>query len=108
MIFMPAKGIVSLLRQSIYILVPGLDMYALYKIKKLRLGLLITVLPPLAFIGIMYVTIGRYPQSLGADVELAMSYQLANLGVIGGALVFWVWLIRRWSKKWNGQFSESM
>ena len=101
---MPAKGPTSLRRQAIFILIPGLDMYALYKVKKLRLGLLVTGLLALAFAGVMFLLIDRYPQRILADFELAVWYQIANLVFIGSVLVFWVWLIRKWSKKWNGQF----
>ena len=104
---MPAKGILTLLRQSLYILTPGLDAYALYKIKKLRLGLMITVLLPLAYLGVMFLIIDKFPQRILAEFELALTYQIASFVFFGSVLAFWVWLIRRWTKRWNDQFSES-
>lgn len=79
---------VSLNRQMIYCLIPFLDLYAAYKVKKLRLYLLI-VIP----IGIaLSLLLGDDLTTHSFLIEIAVSIGLA------------LYLIRRWSIKWNTAF----
>lgn len=117
---MTAKGKVSLTRQTIYCFIPIMDMYAAYHIEKLRLYLIIflgVTIPLGMAIGTVYpvLDIDEYDQKLllddpeidwsyavlGGEPEYAITLILIQ-NVIGYALA--VYLIRRWSKKWNLQF----
>lgn len=116
---MPAKEKVSLTRQTIYCFIPIMDMYAAYHIKKLRLYSLIYIavtIPLSMVLGIVFplTEIGMYDQGLFLNnpvinwdynvednsentimslvIQMIVSYSLA------------VYLIRRWSKKWNSQY----
>ncbi len=117
---MPAKGKVSLLRQTIYCFIPIMDMYAAYHIKKLRWYLLIflgVTIPLSMAIGVVYPIseINGYDQKLLLDnQEIDLGYAILGddpitaitLIVIQNAVGYSlaVYLIRRWSKKWNAQF----
>jgi hypothetical protein len=116
---MPATGKVSLTRQTIYVFIPILDLYAAYHIKKLRWFLGIMILVGVALSGISsavnppiteidedrLMTIHGEPNweylILGENPELTIAttiiYQAVDLAIA-------VYLIRRWSHKWNMQF----
>ena len=115
---MPAKGKVSLTRQTIYCFIPIMDLYAAYHIKKLRWYLLIflgVTIPLSMAMGAVYPgpEMEKYDQNLLLEnqeignaafgdvpedeiisfvIQMMVAYSLA------------VFLIRRWSKKWNLQF----
>ena len=79
---MPAKGKVSLTRQTIYCFIPIMDMYAAYYIKKLRLYLLIflgVTIPLGMTLGVVYPIpeINEYDQKLLLDnQEIDWSYAI--------------------------------
>jgi hypothetical protein len=116
---MPATGKVSLTRQTIYVFIPILDLYAAYHIKKLRWYLLIMILVGFAMSGInsaILPSIGEYDEDkimtisgelnweylvLGENPELAIATMVIYQAVTFGIAVY---LIRRWSHKWNMQF----
>ena len=87
------KEPVSLTRQTIYAIIPILDLYASYKIEKLTLYFVI-ILP----IGIAV--------SLIFDLVLPFPYSyIAPEAVVIPIAVF---LIRNWSQKWNLQFDNTI
>jgi len=117
---MPAKGKVSLTRQTIYCFIPIMDLYAAYHIKKLRWYLLIflgVTIPLSMAMSTVNPTpeTNEYAQKLVLDSQ-EIDWGYAILGnnpenavvtfviqnVVGYALA--VYLIRKWSKKWNLQF----
>ena len=118
---MPASGPVSITRQTIYCFIPIMDLYAAYHIKKLRWYLLIFlgVTTPLGIaIGMIYPIpeIDEYDQKLLLDdQEIDWSYAVfgdepekaITLIIIQKVIEYGlaVYLIRRWSKKWNLQFT---
>ncbi|MDH3656838.1 MAG: hypothetical protein OEM77_01710 [Nitrosopumilus sp.] len=115
---MPATGKVSLTRQTIYCFIPVMDLYAAYHIKKLRWYLLIMLAVGLAM-GMVSSVINPMDEIdetriisenkeidwnyvfLGDNPAAAVASFVINQGVVIAVAVF---LIRRWSKKWNLQF----
>ena len=120
---MPAKGPVSLTWQTIFCFIPIMDIVASYRVKRLRWYLLI-------FIG--YATISTIIQSIFNPLDETSVYNEKvyseingfnwNYAILGSnpelsiasiiihntiAYVLAVYLIRRWSKKWNQSFNES-
>ena len=116
---MPAKGKVSLTRQTIYCFIPIMDVYAAYHVKKLRWYLLImfTVGIPLS---IAMSAVNPMPETDDYDEiflenqEIDWSYAILgsnpNAAIVSiviyhvVAYALAIFLIRRWSKKWNLQF----
>jgi len=119
---MPATGKVSLVRQTIYALIPILDLYSAYHIKKLRWYLLVMIATGIVM-GTITSLVG--PQEEDYDEDKVMNAQ----GDIDWSYLFWgenpglvigtiiasnavslgisVYVIRRWSKEWNRQFESS-
>ncbi len=108
---MAKKEPVSLLWQSIFMIIPILDLYAAYRIEKLRKYLLfiisftiISVIVSLILFPVedKFLDPGSWVQDTNFEGESGFSWGLELLA-IGIAIV----LIRKWSKKWNEQFSEN-
>ena len=116
---MPAKGKVSLTRQTIYCFIPIMDIYAAYHVKRLRWYLLIMICVGIPM-SIVASAVNPMPSEnemeklvlenqeinwgyaiLGENPELTITITIIY-NVIAYALA--VYLIRRWSKKWNMQF----
>ena len=115
---MPAKGPVSLVRQTIYCFIPILDVYAAYTVKKLRWYLAIMII--FAIVSSSLISLA-YPEGdalstesyndkieqgdwahlwFGPNPELGITLFVIDWGLSYAIAVF---LIRRWSKKWNEQ-----
>ena len=118
---MPATGKVSLTRQTIYCFIPIMDMYAAYHIKKLRWYLLIMICVGIPM-SILSSAVNPMPDQndmdkillenqeinweyvfLGENPELSIVTTIIYQAVAFGLAVY---LIRRWSKKWNMQFND--
>ena len=111
---MPAKGKVSLPIQTIFCMIPILDMYAAYRIKKLRKYLLIIILViaiPVSIASSVFLP------SDDASIEGFTNFLIFYYGVDDnkfifsitvqiGTVLFAMFLIRRWSKQWNIQFDS--
>ena len=82
---------VSLIRQTIYALIPILDLYAAYKIEKFRWY----------FVIVLAVAI---PVSIATEALIPFPFNLAI--EIPVELAVSVYLIRRWSKEWNKKFES--
>ena len=108
---------VSLTRQTLYCLVPILDMYAAFRVKRLRRYLLI-ILSVGAVLG--YVDTTVFPEYVWEDFDdfvssfLFLDYvkyaddpiRLPLLIVYQvGAYLLAIYLVRRFSKQWNSKFS---
>ncbi len=120
---MPAKGPVSLTRQTIYCFIPIMNWYAAYNIKKFRKYLLIAIIVELS-LGAMYASlIPEYDKSgikKGVisedinDLEINWTEIIFRTDHPSGLPIFLliviseysvtVFLIRRWSNQWNSQF----
>ena len=112
---MPANGKVSLTTQTLFCIIPFLDIYAAYRIKKLRKYLVIvlsvgivssTVISSVPFlmednndnVGELASLMSNY----GADDDKFLFYAALQIGII----LLAIFLIRRWSKQWNEQFDS--
>ena len=108
---MPAKEKVSLLRQTIYVFFPILDLIAFYKIKCLRKYLLIVYLAVVGVASSVYsmtVTPEAWTFTDSYDPNyifdpVGWALQIPMIAITYGISVF---LVRRWSKKWNLQFRD--
>lgn len=85
------KKSVNLTRQTIYAVIPILDLYAAYKIEKLTLY----------FVIILSIGIG-----VGSIFELLLPYPYHYIMSVVVLIPIAVFLIRKWSKKWNIQFDS--
>ncbi len=109
---MTADGPVSMTRQTIYSVLPILDIIAFYKIKHLRKYLLIVYVGMVGVISTIYsmaVTPDSWSFSSNYDPNLIMdpigwALQIPMMAVTA---IIQIYLVRRWSKKWNEQFSAS-
>ena len=119
---MPASGKVSLTRQTIFCFIPIMDIYAAYHVKKLRWYLLIMLGVAAALSG-MGAVINPFDEPViyneqfltedgqvdwgyamfGDNVELGIAWLVISQAIVYAIVVF---LIRRWSKKWNMQFDN--
>lgn len=114
---MPAKRPVSILWQIIFVVfVPILDLWAFYRIKKLRKYLLYVYLPQIIIGGIIAGFIlsmvfeensldrlESFSEDLqGNDLILVVSNIVLGLGFT----IFSIYLIATWSEKWNKQLSN--
>lgn len=109
---MPADGRVSLTTQTIFCIIPVLDMYAAYRIKKLRMYLLIMIV--FVAIPMTIVDIVAFPSEedktlddlaremvFQYDDPVRMLYSIATWVV---TVLIAIFLIRRWSVQWNSRF----
>ena len=115
---MPAKGSVSILWQIVFALfIPIADIWAFYRIKKLRkailyitfpsLGLMMMVLVPMTSImieaGDNPKKIEQMSEDLTSDTGLSVMSIVVSIGSIG-ILIWTIYLIATWSEQWNKQF----
>jgi len=82
---------VDIRQQTIFAFIPGLDLYASYKIKKLTLYFLIIL------------SIGISLKILSDVFAFSYDFLIIEAIVLPNA----IFLIRQWSKKWNEQFLEN-
>ena len=109
---MPAKEKVSLKIQTIFCIIPILDMYAAYRIKKLRKYLLIMIL--LVAVPVTIISSVIFPSEedlMEGFVNVATYYYgvdqnefIFSVVVQIGSILIAIFLIRRWSHQWNFQF----
>ncbi len=106
---MPATGKVSLTRQTIFVLIPILDLIAYYKIKHLRKYLLIVYLG-IAGIASTAYSIVVTPESWWFNENFDPNYIMdiedwaLQIPMIAISYAISIYLVRKWSKKWNLQF----
>ena len=115
---MPAKGPVSILWQIIFVVfVPILDLWAFYRIKKLKKYFLYVIVPQILISGIVIVLIlgmafeensleklENFSEDLDDD-ELITIILGSSVGL--GFTIFSIYLIATWSERWNKQFLNS-
>jgi hypothetical protein len=121
---MPAKGLVSLTRQTIYCFIPIMNWYAAYNIRKFRKYLLIAIIVELSLGAIYASLIPEY--NISGINKGAISEDIDDLEINWAEMVFrtdhpsglpiflliliieysvTVFLIRRWTNQWNNQFN---
>ncbi len=115
---MPAKGPVSVLWQIIFVVfVPILDLWAFYRIKKLKKYLLYVYVPQIVIGGIIVGLIlsmafegnslekfSNFSEDLENN-ELALIISNILMGL--GFTIFSIYLIATWSERWNKQFLDT-
>jgi len=109
---MPAKGKVSLTVQTIFCIIPILDMYAAYRIKKLRkylLMMIFVIAVPVSVASSIFLPTDNDVMEGFANIMIFYygvddNQFIFSVGVQIGTLLFAIFLIRRWSKQWNVQF----
>ncbi len=114
---MPAKGPVSVLWQIIFVVfIPILDLWAFYRIKKLKKYLLYVYVPQIVIGGIIVGIIlsmafeensleklENFSEDLeNNDLTLIISNILMGLGFT----IFSIYLIVTWSERWNKKFLD--
>ena len=88
---------VNIKLQIIFVFIPFLNLYAFYKIQKLRLALLIFL--PLGFLSrLLEAAIVQVNDTSGMLFVLSILFAGLSIGVL-------VWLMHKWSKQWNEKFS---
>ena len=117
---MPAKGPVSILWQIVFALfIPIADIWAFYRIKKLRKAILYVTLPSLVLMVLVLVPmssimieagdnlqkIEQLSEDLVSDAGLNAMSIVASIGSIG-ILIWIIYLIATWSEQWNKQFIQ--
>ena len=114
---MPAKGPVSILWQIIFVVfIPILDLWAFYRIKKLKKYFLYVIAPQLVIAGIIIGLIFNMAfeengieklENFSEDLENDDLTLVVPSMVVGlGFTIFSIYLIATWSEKWNKQFSN--
>ena len=110
---MPAKGKISLPVQTIFCLIPIMDMYAAYRIKKLRKYLAIMILViaiPVSTASAIFLPTDDEDIVEGFTNIMIFYYGvddnqfIFSVGIQIGTILFAIFLIRRWTKQWNIQF----
>jgi len=107
---MPADGPVSLTRQTIFVLIPILDLIAFYKIKHLQKYLLIVYLGMAGIVGTVYSVVVS-PESWTFSENYDPNYMLdpmdwvLQIPIMAATYAISIYLIRKWSTKWNKQFN---
>jgi cytochrome bd-type quinol oxidase subunit 1 len=113
---MPAKGPVSILWQIIFTFIPILDLYAFYRIKKLRKYFLYVIIPLFAItLGITFSFVLSELQNpdFSFDDESMTSESEEFLSVIFvpieiGFQILTIYFVYTWSKRWNEQVSNTI
>ena len=103
---MVAKGPVSVNWQSLFIIIPIVDLWAAYRIQKLRIFLLIFVVGFGAAFTLIEIGLAG-----GVDEFFRSDYLVSDFEMIGITIAMWttqiitaIILIRFYSKKWNLKF----
>jgi NO-binding membrane sensor protein with MHYT domain len=115
---MPAKGPVSVLWQIIFVVfIPFLDLWAFYRIKKLKKYLLYVYVPQIIIGGIiagLFLSMAFDVNSLEKVENISEDLENNELALIIlnilmglGFTVFSIYLIATWSEKWNKHFLDS-
>ena len=113
---MPSKGPVSLTWQTIFCIIPIMDVDAAYRIKKLRKYLLIMILVVAIPVSIASsIFLPTEDEGMDGFVNMMTYYYgvddsqfIFSIGVQIGTILFAIFLIRRWSNQWNQNFTESL
>ncbi len=104
---MVKKQPVSVKRQTIFALIPSVDVWAFYRIQKLRKFILIALALGFGFSPISLLVSASIDMStVTGPLDLYtnpvfLGYVIGSIASLHGTLIFF---IRRWSREWNEQF----
>ena len=112
---MPAKGKVSILWQILFVVfVPILDLWAFYRIQKLKKYLLYVYVPQIAVAIVIVVfvvnmvfeengleKVNKFSDDLNEN-EIMLAVASTGMGL--GFTTLSIYLIATWSERWNKQF----
>ena len=124
---MPAKGKVSIGWQIVFAIISPVNLWAFYRIKKLRLFVLYVIVPSIVVssivaAGMLYEmdnpeipknekypepTLPPYMTPIEPQVGKFNTgkYMILNIGASVGLTILSVYLVVKWSRRWNEQFS---
>ena len=120
---MPSKGPVKIVWQIIFIFIPIVDLWAFYRIKKLRKFLLMVWIPETVITTVIVIFIyglivaaavfggpnilnDQTPSGKAVNDELTKNSIILYI-VETGFTILSIYLIYKWSKEWNKQFPSS-
>ena len=125
---MPAKGRVNIGWQIIFAIISPINIWAFYRIKKLQLFILYVIIPSLVISSIVIAGVlyemenpeipfdEKYPEPTipphmtPIEPEVGKfnmgNYLILNLLASIGLILLSVYLVIRWSRKWNDQYPE--
>lgn len=95
--------------QTIFALVPSIDVWAFYRIQKLRKFILIVLCLGFAFSPISLAVSAEIEASnISSPLDLYTNpifllYVVGSIGTLHGTLIYF---IRKWSKEWNEKFQS--
>ena len=98
---------VNIKLQTIFALIPSVDVWAFYRIQKLRKFILIVLALGFAFSPIsLTVSSSIDMNTITGPLDLYtnpifLAYVIGSIGTLHGTLVYF---IRKWSKEWNEKF----
>ena len=84
---------VNIKLQIIFVFIPFLNLYAFYKIQKLRLALCFII--PIAVVDRMF---GSTPMTWEGAIIFTILFSGLSIGLS-------IWFVLKWSKQWNEKFS---
>ena len=109
---MPSKGPVKIVWQIIFIFIPVLDLWAFYRIKKLRkfalmvwipeIVITIAIITPIVMANVEQTLNGNHMVGDEFIVETILLYIVET-----GFTILSIYLIYKWSKEWNKQFPDT-
>ena len=109
---MVKKKPVNVNLQSIFMFIPIVDLWAAYRIKKLRIYLLIFYLG-FSIAGIIMDVVILGSEAYLMDENYDIMDDFLNIPLVIGSIIVAVfslalsiYFIRKWSKKWNEQFEK--
>ena len=107
------KEPVNLKHQTILGAIPGVNFYAFYRIEKLRMLLLvylgiyigISVILPAIALGLLFVPFEK-SSFVSTGLIQSLGTTVAHVILLSVVSLVNVYLIRRWSKKWNQKLNS--
>ncbi len=95
--------------QVVFTFIPFVNLWAFYRIQKLRLYLLIiigsSIIAGIIMGIIMVIIMGITFGSTGSSMEmLDVSYYISSIGVSIAIQLLAIYLVVKWSRNWNAKF----
>ena len=129
---MPAKGKVSIVWQIVFAIISPLNIWAFYRIKKLRLFVLYVIIPSVVISSIVFAVTNyelnnpqrgfdeegnRFPEPTVPPHMTPIqphigkfntgTYLILSIIASIGLTIFSVYLVVKWSRQWNEQFNSN-
>ncbi|HSB49778.1 MAG TPA: hypothetical protein VLC72_00410 [Nitrosopumilaceae archaeon] len=100
---------VNIKKQTIFALIPSVDVWAFYRIQKLRKFILIVLSLGFAFTPVSLLVSENVAQSeISGPLDLYSNpiFLLYIIGTVGTLHCVLVYFIRKWSRQWNEKFQS--